>query len=118
MKITLEWSVRQLSLNKWYESQHWSKRKATTDDWHKFFSVLLIMQKRSIPKEVKAYAMELRYNSNLDPSNTIAMVKLCEDAMQKMDIIKGDDKRFCVGICLKPDLDMKKKHYELEIEFI
>lgn len=116
-KVIFEWTGRQISLNTWYESKHWSERQNAMKDWHEFFGTLILMQRSKIPKPCECYEITLIYKSNIDPSNTIAMVKLFEDSLQKMDIIKGDDKRYCKGIHLVPDTKFKHRQYKLECEF-
>jgi hypothetical protein len=110
--LVFVWAEKHVSLNDWYSSEHWSKRNKTKTFWHKFF-------KDSLPKEkpyFHKYTIELLFNSRLDPSNTITMIKLCEDSLQKEGIIDDDSSKHCRGIYISPCDDMKKFSYKIIVK--
>lgn len=110
--IVIQWADKSISLNKWYSSEHWTKRAETKKEWKEFFFNLFPKPLPTIDK----YFLTLKYNSRLDPSNTIAMVKLCEDTMQEFKMLQNDNKSFCRGISLIPDERMKGNTYKIIIK--
>jgi hypothetical protein len=110
--IILQWADKSISLNKWYSSEHWTKRTAAKKEWKEFFFNLFPKPLPTIDK----YFLTLKYNSRLDPSNAIAMVKLCEDTMQEFKMLQNDNKNFCRGISLIPDETMKGNTYKIIIK--
>jgi hypothetical protein len=113
-EIVLEWKDVDISLNKWYASRHWHFRNKEKEFWTAIFMKLL--PKRL--KQVDKYKLHLRYNSRLDPTNTITMLKLAEDTMKKNHYIIDDTKKYCKGVSIEPDETMGKKHYILTLEII
>ena len=113
-KLVFKWADKHVSLNEWYSSKHWSHRNKIQKEWHAFFKSYLIAP---YPKYNK-YKVELMYNSRLDPSNTIPMIKLCEDMLTENGIIPNDTKEFCKGIEIVPNEQMKKFSYQLIIHNI
>lgn len=78
-----------ISLNKWYSSEHWSKRKKLKDDY-----VWLIKSQTKVvfPKNRKYVVdYEFHFKKNpLDASNCVGLIKLVEDILfedDKWDII-------------------------------
>ena len=78
-----------ISLNKWYSSQHWSKRKQQKDNY-----IWLIKSQTKVvfPKNRKYFVdYEFHFKSNpLDASNCVGLIKLVEDILfedDKWDII-------------------------------
>ena len=112
--IILQWADKHISLNEWYSSKHWSHRNKAKKDWREFFFQLL---PNPIPNII-AYDITLKYNSNLDPSNTITIIKLFEDTMQEFGMIVNDTKKECKGIHLIPDELMKKNNYKILIKIL
>lgn len=113
-EITLEWKDVDISLNKWYASRHWHFRNKEKEFWATLF--LKLLPKRL--KQVDKYKLHLRYNSRLDPTNTIPMMKIAEDTMKKNHYIVDDTKKYCKGVTITPDETMGKKHYILTLEII
>lgn len=112
--ICISWSKDHVSLNEWYSSKHWSNRNKVRNKWHEKFQ-------KAIPlgtKKFNKYQIALEYNSRLDPCNTITMVKLCEDALQELNIIEKDTKEYCRGVYLIPNISMKKNHYRIFIKAV
>lgn len=107
--FTIEWEGVDLSLNKWYANRHWSFRNKEKEFWASLF--LKLLPKRT--KKVDKYMVTLYFNSRLDASNTIPMVKILEDTMKKAHYIIDDSKKFCKGIEIYPDESMGKKNYKL-----
>lgn len=109
--LEFSWSNKHISLNAWYSSKHWTERNSTQKEWHTFFKGFLY---HPYPRFNK-YRVVLKYNSRLDPSNTITMVKLCEDMLQEEGVIEDDTKEFCKGITLEYEPTMKEFTYKLTI---
>lgn len=109
--IEFSWTGKDISLNEWYSSKHWSERKKRVNEWHTFFKSFLIKPYPAFER----YEISIEYNSRLDPSNTVTMIKLYEDMMQKEKIIINDNKDCCKGIKLLPNLEMGSKHYKITV---
>ncbi len=112
--IEFSWEGKDISLNEWYSSKHWSERKKRVIEWHVFFKSFLIKPYPALEK----YEISLEYNSNIDTSNCITMIKLYEDMMQEEKIIPNDNKLFCKKITLMPNLDMNHKSYKITVNAI
>lgn len=113
-QIVFKWAGKDISLNQWYSSEHWTKRNTTKKEWHSFFESFML-----IPYPIfEAYTVTLEYNSRLDPSNTITMIKLCEDMLQGIGVIKNDTGEYCKGLIITPNAMMKRKSYKLTIKNI
>jgi hypothetical protein len=110
--LVFKWEGKDISLNQWYSSKHWTDRNKQQKDWHQFFKSFLTQ-----PYPFFAtYTITLHCNSRLDPSNCITMIKLAEDAMQELGIIKNDSAEFCKGVHIIPDINMKRKSYQITIQ--
>lgn len=84
MKIILK-DLPKVSLNKWYEGFHWSKRKQIKDIYK-----LLLSKIKPLSKE-KSYKCEYIFkfkNKPLDASNCVAMLKMIEDILFENDSYK------------------------------
>ena len=58
----------------------------------------------------------MKYNSRLDVSNTIIMIKYLEDVLvKKLKWFKDDSPKYCKAIIIQPDERMKKKSYMVKI---
>lgn len=112
--FVIEWEGIDLSLNKWYANRHFSYRIKEKEFWSDLFIKLL--PKRS--KKIDKYIITLHFNSRLDASNTIPMIKIFEDTMKKNHYIIDDSKKFCKGIEIYPDESMGKKNYKLTVHII
>lgn len=112
--IKLEWQDIDLSLNKWYANRHWSFRKKEKDFWSSLFLKLLPKRTKTIDK----YIISLVFNSRLDASNTVPMIKILEDTMKKNNYIIDDSKKFCKGIEIYVDESMGKKNYLLTVHIL
>lgn len=110
--LVFEWADKHISLNEWYSSKHWSHRNKVAKEWHNFFKGFLI---KPYPK-FETYTITLKFNSRLDPSNTITMLKLVEDMMQEEGIIKNDNKDNCNGLHIIPDMTMRKFSYKIIVK--
>ena len=112
--INIEWEGIDLSLNKWYANRHWSFRKKEKDFWASLFLKLLPKRTKTIDK----YIITLKFNSRLDASNTVPMIKILEDTMKKNNYIIDDSKKFCKGIEIYTDESMGKKNYSLTVHIL
>lgn len=113
-RIEIEWDGVDLSLNKWYANRHFSYRIKEKEFWSNLF--LKLLPKRT--KKIDKYMITLLFNSRLDASNTIPMIKIAEDTMKKNHYIVDDSKKFCKGISIYPDETMGKKNYKMIIHII
>lgn len=109
--LTFAWAGKSISLNQWYSSKHWSIRNKQSQEWHSFFTKFLT---KPYPK-FDQYSITLKHNSRLDNSNTMAMIKLLEDALQKAGIIKNDDTKNCRSIFILADLEMKRGSFKITV---
>lgn len=112
--IEIEWEGVDLSLNKWYANRHFSYRIKEKQFWSSLFLTLLPKRYKKIDK----YEITLLFNSRLDASNTVPMVKILEDTMKKESYIIDDSRKYCKGIHLIPDDSLRKKHYKLIVNII
>jgi len=108
------WDGVDLSLNKWYANRHWSYRNKEKEFWHNLFLKLLPKKIRVIEK----YAISLYFNSRLDASNTIPMIKIFEDTMKEESFIIDDSKKYCKGIQVFVDESLGKKSYRLKVSIL
>lgn len=112
--FSIEWEGVDLSLNKWYANRHFSYRIKEKEFWSNLFIKLLPKSSKKIDK----YIITLHFNSRLDASNTVPMIKIFEDVMKKNHYIVDDSKKFCKGIEIYPDESMGKKNYKLTVHII
>lgn len=112
--IQIEWEGVDLSLNKWYANRHWSFRNKEKEFWANLF--LKLLPKRT--KKIDKYIITMYFNSRLDASNTVPMIKILEDTMKKAHDIVDDSKKFCKGIQIYPDESLGKKHYKLTVHIL
>lgn len=110
----IEWFNIDLSLNKWYANRHWSFRNKEKEFWSSTF--IRLLPKRT--KKIDKYMITLKFNSRLDASNTVPMIKILEDTMKKEQYIVDDSKKYCKGIRIYPDESLGKKHYKLTIHIL
>ena len=101
-----------VSLNEWYSSKHWTSRQRIKKKFCKLFQENF---KGNVIKQFVRYQVELTYNTRLDPSNTITLVKLAEDYLVSKGYLKDDSKQYCRGIYIAPDETLKKGLYVLKI---
>lgn len=111
-ELSVVWAGKDISLNAWYSSKHWTHRNKQKQEWHEFFKQSIVQPYPFFEK----YSVTLEYNSRLDPSNTITMIKLFEDTLTELGIITDDTLKYCIGVHLIPKLEMKKKSYRITIK--
>jgi len=109
--LVFKWEGKDLSLNKWYDGTHWTKKNKLNQEWHQFFKNFILPPYPFF----QTYTITLHCNSRIDPSNLITLIKLCEDAMQELGVIKGDSAEFCKGVHIIPNESMKRKSYQITI---
>jgi len=105
--LVFRWEGKDISLNKWYSSEHWTKRNDAKQDWHNFF-------KQFVPKPYPffpIYTITLEANSRIDLSNLITLIKLSEDTMKELGVIVDDSCRYCKKITIIHNEKMKRKSY-------
>lgn len=110
--LEFNWVGKGVSLNEWYSSKHWTKRVALANKWHLFFRSMVPIP---MPR-FETYYITMEYNSKIDASNSMALIKLLEDMMQKYGIIENDNKMFCRGITIIPNLTLKHNEYKIRVE--
>lgn len=99
------------SLNKLYEGGHWTRRNNLKQSWKLIFTEAI---QRSGATKLPKYTLTIRYNSRLDPSNVTGMLKVLEDTLRELGLIVDDTKKFCKGVGIIPDEDMKSGSYVAE----
>ena len=115
MVYQFEWSGAHISLNAWYSAASWVVRANHKYKWHGIFKELIEQQEI---EPIEQYKIKLKYNSRLDPTNTITMIKLFEDTMVELGVIKGDSKKYCKGVEIMPVEELESKQYIIEVEKI
>lgn len=112
--FSITWSGVDLSLNKWYANRHWSFRNREKEFWKNYFIKLT-------PKKIKLidkYYITMYFNSRLDASNTIPMIKIYEDTLKEYHYIIDDSRKYCKGIQIFTDDTLDKKTYIITINII
>jgi hypothetical protein len=108
-KIVFEWHDVDVSLNKFFAGKHWTVRNKYKDYFHMLFAKLLDKKY----KQVEHYTVTLEYNSRLDPTNTIILIKIGEDFLRHINILTDDTKKYCKSVTIIPVETMGKKHYKM-----
>ena len=106
----IEWKGH-FSLNALYEGGHWSRRNKLKQSWKMIFTEAI---QKSGATRLPMYTLTIRYNSRLDPSNVTGMLKVLEDTLRELGLIVDDTKKFCRGIGVVPDEDLKTGCYVAE----
>ena len=110
-KLVISWAGKDISLNAWYSSKHWTHRNKQKQEWNNFFKEILHEPYPFFEK----YIITLEYNSRLDPSNTITVLKLYEDTLRELGVLVNDSLKYCKGLHIIPVESMKKKSYKITI---
>ena len=106
----IEWQGQHVSLNDLYSMNNWRKRHQIKKYWRGVFGEMI----ESVGIDsMEEYELFVYYNSRLDPSNVSAIVKLFEDTAKQKGVIIDDSKKYCRGIHIIPDLEMKSKSYKI-----
>lgn len=113
-EIIFEWQGIDVSLNKFFAGKHWTIRNKIKDQFHNLFGNLLNKKYRKVDK----YKVSLEYNSRLDPTNTIILIKIGEDYLRHIEILTDDTKKHCKEVSIVPNENMGKKHYKLTFHII
>lgn len=108
-EIVFEWHDVDVSLNKFFAGKHWTVRNKYKDFFHMLFAKLLDKKY----KQVELYEVKLEYNSRLDPTNTVIMIKIGEDFLRHINILTDDTKKYCKKVSMIPVETMGKKHYKM-----
>ena len=111
--LALFWEEKNTpSLNQWYEGKHWAYRKKTKDQWSfRFMSLLSCHHKKCF----QTYKLTVQYNSRIDPSNIITVVKMLEDVMKKQKWIIDDSPKYCKQINIVFNSKLNKNCYKAVI---
>lgn len=112
--FSITWSGVDLSLNKWYANRHWSFRNKEKEFWKNFFIKITPRKMKLIDQ----YFIVMSFNSRLDASNTIPMIKIYEDTLKEYDYIIDDSRKFCKGLQILTDDSLDKKTYIITINVI
>lgn len=112
--IVFEWEGIDVSLNKFFAGKHWTIRNKIKDQFHVLFAQLLSKKYNMIDK----YSVTLEYNSRLDPTNTIILIKIAEDYLRHINILTDDTKKYCKKVTIIPDESMGKKNYKLTVHIL
>jgi len=112
--IVFEWEGVDVSLNKFFAGKHWTIRNKIKDQFHTLFGRLLNKKYKMVDK----YCVTLEYNSRLDPTNTIILIKIGEDYLRHINILTDDTKKYCKKVTISPNETMGKKHYKLSFHIL
>jgi predicted nuclease of restriction endonuclease-like RecB superfamily len=112
--IVFEWEGIDVSLNKFFAGKHWTIRNKIKDQFHVLFGQLLSKKYNMVDK----YSVTLEYNSRLDPTNTIILIKIAEDYLRHINILTDDTKKYCKKVTIIPDESMGKKNYKLTVHIL
>lgn len=113
-EIVFEWEGVDVSLNKFFAGKHWTIRNKIKDQFHLLFGRLLTKKYRMVDK----YEVVLEYNSRLDPTNTIILIKIGEDFLRHINVLTDDTKKFCKKVTIIPVSEMGAKHYKMTFQII
>jgi hypothetical protein len=113
-EIVFEWEGVDVSLNKFFAGKHWTIRNKIKDQFHLLFGRLLTKKYRMVDK----YEVVLEYNSRLDPTNTIILIKIGEDFLRHINVLTDDTKKFCKKVTIIPVSEMGAKHYRMTFQII
>ena len=110
-EFTIIYEGQQLSSNK-MKSLHWRELKRKVDELKKHAFVLCHEAK---PPKMERFTIECRYNSNLDPDNVGASVKVFCDQLVKMGVFPDDKKEHWRGLNIIPDETLKHNSLHLKV---
>jgi hypothetical protein len=113
-EIVFEWEGIDVSLNKFFAGKHWTIRNKIKDQFHLLFGRLLTKKYKMVDK----YEVVLEYNSRLDPTNTIILIKIGEDFLRHINVLTDDTKKFCKKVTIVPVSTMGAKHYKMTFQII
>jgi hypothetical protein len=113
-EIVFEWEGIDVSLNKFFAGKHWTIRNKIKDQFHLLFGRLLTKKYKMVDK----YEVVLEYNSRLDPTNTIILIKIGEDFLRHINVLTDDTKKFCKKVTIIPVSTMGAKHYKMTFQII
>lgn len=113
-EIVFEWDGIDVSLNKFFAGKHWTIRNKIKDQFHLLFGRLLTKKYKMVDK----YEVVLEYNSRLDPTNTIILIKIGEDFLRHINVLTDDTKKFCKKVTIIPVMEMGAKHYKMTFQII
>ena len=90
------------SLNSWYVSLHWAKRKKQADLWHEKVRLQARGSRIKISGPVFLHVnLEMgKKRQVFDASNCAVMVKLVEDGLVQAGVLKGDGPEFVAGVVM------------------
>ena len=99
------------SLNGWYSSQHWSKRKKVADLWHEAIRYICLADKVKAFKSPVTITTQTTFpdNRSRDVSNYFTANKLAEDGLVKAGILINDTPEYVIDhTVMKPIFGAKK----------
>lgn len=117
-EIVFQWQDIDISLNKFFAGKHWTVRNKYKDMFHLMFSKMMEISPRKTTKIADKYILELRYNSRLDPINTVVMMKIGEDYLRYINALTDDTKKYCKGVIIIPVETMGKKDYKMTFKIL
>lgn len=117
-EIVFQWQDIDISLNKFFAGKHWTVRNKYKDMFHLMFSKMMEISPRKTTKIADKYILELRYNSRLDPINTVVMMKIGEDYLRYINALTDDTKKYCKGVIIIPIETMGKKDYKMTFKIL
>ncbi len=103
------------SLNEWYSSSHWTKRKSQKDYFKKKITTLLLEQGCHKNGKIDKFKVSLVYNSRLDPDNTITIIKIFVDSLKGL-VVKDDTKKYFKGFSIEVNDKLPIDSYIIEVK--
>ena len=88
--------LEHISTNKFYSGMHWTKRRSISDAWHN--AIILLCKQKKIATVKKRCIIIFGFNNKFDCDNNSVMVKMIVDGLVKAKVLKGDSKKYVVGI--------------------
>lgn len=100
------------SLNQWYSSKHWTRRKSEKDRLALIFTAYIINAKIPPLSQVE---LKVEYNSRLDVDNAIVGAKVIMDCLKKR-VIKEDNSKHYKRLTIEHNEKLEKDTYIFTIK--
>ena len=94
------------------KSLHWRDLKRKVDPIKKY-AFVICHEFRNM--KMKAFTVEAKYNSDLDPDNLGSTIKIFIDQLVKMGVFPDDSKEYWRGLNIIPDESLKHNSLHLKV---
>lgn len=106
-----------ISVNEFYNKNHWIGRKQLVDKYHPIFQKLI---DDNMPEmNILKYSLIIYYNSRHDPDNVIGTGKVFVDVLRGKSggykFLGDDNKKYCKFIGIVPDENLPHNTFELNL---